>query len=80
MFESTAELGAFVLGQSWQFFNIQVPGFNFTFAQMAFGIAICTISLLVLRVMFGIGGRGLAYRVGNSRRHKVSDERKGDEY
>ena len=80
MFESTAQLGAFVLGQSWRFFQIQVPGFGFTFGQMLFGIAICSVSIMVLRVFFGIGGRGLMYRVGHSRKPKISENRKGDEY
>ena len=82
MLESTAQLGGYVLSQCWRFFDIQVPGFSFTFGQMAFGIALCVISLLVLKVFFGIGGRGagMVYRSASSRRHKVSDARKGDEY
>lgn len=81
MLADTATLGGFVLGQCWQFFQIQVPGFDFTFAQMAFGIAICIVSLMVLKVFFGIGGRasGMIYRSASSRRHKISAERKGDE-
>lgn len=80
MFESTAQLGAFVFGQCWRFFSIQVPGFGFTLGQMLFGIAICSISIMVLRMFFGIGGRAMLYRAGQSRRPKVSEERKHDEY
>lgn len=82
MSENAASLGSFVLAQCWEYFNIQVPGFGFTFAQMLFGIAICVISLMVLKVFFGIGGRtgGMVYRAASSRRHIISDNRKGDEY
>lgn len=82
MLESTAQLGSFVLSQTWRFFDIQVPGFSFTFGQMMFGIAICIISLMVLKVFFGIGGRGggVVYRAASSRKPKISDNRKGDEY
>lgn len=81
MLADTATLGGFVLGQCWKLFQIQVPGFGFTFAQMAFGIAICIVSLMVLKVFFGIGGRagGMIYRSASSHRHKISAERKGDE-
>ena len=81
MLADTATLGSYVLAQCWKFFQIQVPGFGFTFAGMAFGIAICVISLMVLKVFFGIGGRagGMVYRAASSRRHKISAERKGDE-
>lgn len=81
MLADAATLGSFVLSECWKFFHIQVPGFGFTFAQMAFGIAICIISLMVLKVFFGIGGRagGMVYRAASSRRHKISAERKGDE-
>lgn len=80
MSENVAELGRFVLGQTWGFFQIQVPGFSFTFGQMLFGIAICSVSILVLRVFFGIGGKGVIYRAASSRRPKISENRKGDEY
>lgn len=82
MLEGTAQLGGYVLGQCWRFFGVQVPGFGFTFGQMAFGVAICVISLMVLKVFFGIGGRsgGVLYRAASSRKPKISDKRKGDEY
>lgn len=81
MLDGTAQLGGFVLSQCWRFFGVQVPGFGFTFAQMLFGIAICVISLMVLKVFFGIGGRagGMVYRASSSRRPKISENRKGDE-
>lgn len=82
MNNDTAQLGGFVLSQCWRFFGIQVPGFGFTFGQMAFGIAICVISLMVLKVFFGIGGRGggIVYRAASSRKPKISNDRKGDQY
>lgn len=80
MEQSAMNLGQFVFRQIWGYFGIKVPGFNFTFAQMLFGIAICSVSLIILRVFFGIGGRGVMYRVASSRKPKISENRKRDEY
>lgn len=81
MFESTASLGKSFLDSVWGLFNIYVPGFSFTFGQMYIGIAICSISILVIRFLFGFGGSsGHSSRTSSTDKPKISDERKNDEF
>lgn len=80
MFETTAQLGSTLFDYIWGLFGIYVPGFCFTFGQMWIGIAVCSLSLLVLKLFFNIGGRGVSSRTGSTNKAKISDNRKGDEY
>lgn len=81
MFESTAELGKTIINGAWGLFGIYVPGFSFTFGQMYLGIAICSISLLVIKLLFGIGGsNGENTRSGSTNSPKISKERRNDEF
>lgn len=65
----------------WQLFSIQVPGLTFSFGSMYLGLAAISISVYVLRAIFGGGhSRGVSYRAGSSRRPKVSEARRHDQY
>lgn len=80
MFETTAQLGQTFFKYLWGLFGIYVPGFSFTFGQMWLGVAVCSLSLLVLKLFFGLGGRGVASRTGSTNKAKISENRKRDEY
>ena len=81
MFESTASLGKAIMDSVWGLFNIYVPGFSFTIGQMYLGVALCSISLLVIKLLFGIGGSGgQSPRTGSTNNPKISKERRNDEF
>lgn len=80
MGETTQALGQAFLEGLWGLFSIEVPGFTFTIGQMWLGVAICSVSLLVMRMFFGIGGKGVSARTGSTNNPKISEERKRDEY
>lgn len=81
MLESTESLGKSLLDSVWALFGIYVPGFKFTFGQMYLGIVICIISLLVIKLLFGIGGSGgMDTRSGSTNNPKISKERRNDEF
>lgn len=80
MFESTQSIGqAFVQGL-WGLFGIYVPGFSFTIGQLWIGIALCSLSLLVLKLFFGIGGHGVSSRTNSTDNPKISEERRKDQF
>lgn len=65
----------------WSLFDIQVPGLTFSFGSMYLGLAVISISVYILRSVFGGGhDRSESYRSGGSRRPKVSDARRRDQY
>lgn len=65
----------------WSLFDIQVPGLTFSYGSMYLGLAVISISIYILRAIFGGGhGRGESYRAGSSRRPKVSEARRRDQY
>ena len=82
MMDSTAALGKTFLSGIWALFGIYVPGFNFTFGQMWFGVLLASISILVVRMIFGFGGgpRGEAPRTSSTNHAKISKERRHDEF
>ena len=80
MGETTQALGQAFLEGLWGLFSIEVPGFTFTIGQMWLGVAICSVSLLVMRMFFGIGGKGVGSRTSSTNNPKISEERKRDEY
>ena len=83
MFEATAALGKAFVSGIWSLFGIYVPGFSFTFGQLWLGVALASISLLVVRLIFGFGGgapRGVGTRTGSTNRPKISRERRNDEF
>lgn len=82
MADSTAALGKTFLGGVWKLFSIYVPGFSFTFGQLWLGVLLASISILVVRLIFGFGGgpRGQTPRTSSTSRAKISKERRNDEF
>lgn len=83
MFETAASLGKALMDGLWSLFGIYVPGFSFTFGQLWLGAALASISILVVRLIFGFGGsgpRGCSPRTGSTSRPRISKERRNDEF
>ena len=82
MFDTTAALGKALIDGLWSLFGIYVPGFSFTFGQMWLGAALASISILVVRMIFGFGGgpRVIGSRTGSTDRPRISKERRHDEF
>ena len=82
MHDSTAALGKTLLSGIWSLFGIYVPGFSFTFGQMWLGVLLCSVSILVIRMIFGFGGgpRGEAPRTSSTSNPRISKERRRDEF
>lgn len=80
--DSTASLGKTLIDGIWALFGISVPGFNFTFGQMWLGVLLASISVLVVRIIFGFGGssRGDIPRTSSTNHPKISKERRHDEF
>lgn len=84
MFDTTAALGKTLLDGIWSLFGIYVPGFSFTFGQMWLGVLLASVSILVVRMIFGFGGGsgpgGVSPRTGSTSNPKISKERRHDEF
>ena len=82
MFDTTASLGKALIDGVWSLFGIYVPGFSFTFGQLWLGVLLASVSILVVRLIFGFGGssRGYSPRTGSTSRPRISKERRNDEF
>ncbi len=81
MLESTAALGQALFTGIWNLFDNQFPGFNFTFRQFWIAVALCGLSIRVIRVIFSFGGSGgESTRSSSTRNPKISKERRHDEF
>ena len=83
MLESTAQLGKALIDGVWSVFGIHVPGFSFTFGQMWVGVLLASVSILVIRMIFGFGGSGpsgVSPRTSSTNHPKISKERRHDEF
>ena len=82
MFETTASLGQALLSGVWSLFGIYVPGFSFTFGQMWLGALLASVSVLIVRFIFGFGGgsRGDSTRTSSTGNPRISKERRNDEF
>ena len=81
VFDTTQEMGKGILSGVWKLFGVYVPGFSFTLGQMYLGIILCSISILVIRIFFGIGGGGgVSTRTGSTNNPKISEKRRKDEF
>lgn len=78
--DTTQALGKSILSNVWGLFSIHVPGFSFTFGQMYLGIILCSVSLLIAKMFFGIGGGGQSTRTGSTNNPKISKDRRNDEF
>lgn len=80
------------LADCWRMFEeVQVPVLNISFAKLYLGVFVVGISIIILRPLLGIGGRGFAsnifhgltgsgkrgYDNAYSRNHKSSNEWSG---
>ena len=82
MFDITAALGKTLIDGIWALFGISVPGFQFTFGQMWLGVLLASVSVLVVRIIFGFGGssRGDSPRTSSTSNPRISKERRHDEF
>ncbi len=81
MFDTTVSLGKALVDGIWSLFGIYVPGFSFTFGQMYLGILLASVSILVVRMIFGFGGSGgISSRTSSTSKPRISKERRNDEY
>lgn len=82
MFDTTASLGKALIDGLWALFGIYVPGFSFTFGQLWLGVLLASISVLVVRMLFGFGGsqRGDSPRTSSTNNPRISKERRHDEF
>ena len=80
VFPEVTKIGKTFLSASWKMFNVQVPGFQFSFGQMYLGIALCSLSLTVAGLIFGIRFGGDSPRTSSTDHPKISKERRNDEY
>ena len=83
MFDTTASLGKALMDGIWSLFGIYVPGFSFTFGQMWLGVLLCSVSILVIRMIFGFGGSGsggISSRTSSTNNPRISKERRRDEF
>ena len=83
MSDTTAELGKSLISGIWSLFGITVPGFDFTFGQLWVGVFLASVSILVIRMIFGFGGSGpdgVSSRTSSTSNPKISKERRNDEF
>lgn len=81
MFDTTVQLGKTLMDGIWSLFGIYVPGFSFTFGQMWVGVLLASVSILVIRMIFGFGGSsGVTPRTGSTNTARISKERRHDEF
>ncbi len=79
--ESTASLGQTLFSGIWDLFGVQFPGFNFTFRQFWIAVALCGLSIRVIRIIFNFGGAGGdTPRSSSTSNPKISKERRHDEF
>lgn len=77
MFDDTVSLMRFVIDSAWSFFSICFPGTSFTFGSILISLLIISISLMIFRALFGVGGGD--YRSCSTDNPKISDERRYDD-
>ena len=65
-----------VFGGAWDLFQIQVPGFPFTFAHVVLAVSFGTTALVLVKM--ALGADGVVSRGKTKRNPKISEERKND--
>lgn len=79
MADTTAALGKTFLSAVWRLFGLYVPGFSFTFGQMWVGFFLASVSILVIKLIFGFGRGscpGDTPRTSSTTHAKISKERR----
>lgn len=82
MLESTASLGKALMDGIWSLFGITVPGFDFTFGQLWLGVLLASLSILVVKFIFGFGAgsNGDTPRTSSTNNPKIPKDRRNDEF
>lgn len=65
-----------IFGGAWELFQLPVPGFSFTYADVVLAVAFATIAFALVRRFLNLGGVSSLGR--NSRNPRISEERKND--
>lgn len=73
-------LGKAFLSGTWGLFSVEVPGLGMSVGTLSLGVVLLSVSLLVAKVFFGLGGQGETPRTGSTRNPKISEKRRFDEY
>ena len=66
-----------LLGGAWELFQIKVPGFDFTFADILLASAFAGIAFALIKRALNVGGVGSSGK--SARNPKISTERMNDE-
>jgi len=71
---------ASVIPDTWSIFTgLQVPGLEITYAEWFVAVLTISITVSIVRLVFGFGGSGTGQRSGHSGKKYISEKRKGDE-
>ena len=62
------------------FTGTKLPAIGISAGALFLAVILVKLSLSLIHHGFGVGNGGSDYRSGSSRKAKISDERKGDEY
>lgn len=65
-----------VFGGAWEMFQLNVPGFSFSYADVVLAVAFASIALMLLKNAFGAGGSASSGR--STRNPRISEERMND--
>jgi len=69
------------LCNEFEVFSACLPCFNFTFRQFWIAVALCGLSIRVIRIIFSFGGAGGdTPRSSSTSNPKISKERRHDEF
>lgn len=79
MSEDFAALGQAFLAGVWSLFSLEVPGLGMSVGTLSLGVALMSVSLLVAKVFFGLGGHADTPRTGSTRNPRISENRRYDE-
>ena len=66
-----------VFGGAWELFQIKVPGFEFSYADVVLACAFASVALFLIKRAFDADGVGSKGR--STRNPKISKERMNDE-
>lgn len=76
---SAQALFSYIMGLCWDLLSFEVPGLGVSCKVFVIALVLVNISILSVRIAFGLGSLDTSYRSGHGRSRKISDKRKGDE-
>lgn len=65
-----------VFGGAWELFHLNVPGFDFSYADVVLAVGFASIALTLVKRAFDAGGSSSNGR--STRNPRISQERKND--